>query len=246
MTTAVIYSQANRLFLHEGLIWSVALVVSIALHATLLINRSTELSVALEESDSTNVVTRVSFRMPVAMPEKPVEVKPEPPKPEPVKEIPKPKPMPKPKPKPKPVIKKPAPKEIKEKVEPKKIEQAPVQTKPPVEEKVEKTLQISQTEFAPHIVMQAKQSYLAKLQAHIESHKHYPKAARRRGIVGEVQVAFTLLENGEIDDLEVVGRKKVLQQATRSAVLAALPMPASPKEMKLPLPISFTMAFVLK
>jgi protein TonB len=227
----------------DGIIWSTAVALSLLIHATLLINRSSELSIAIEDNHSDQIVTQVSFRIPTPLPEKPVEVKPEIPKPQPVVEIPEPRPKPKP-------VKKIAskikpPDEVAEEIK-EPIKQAPTPTTQIVEEELPKTLQISRTEVTPQIIEQARQSYLARLLAHIESNKHYPKAARRRRIEGESQVSFRLLAKGQIEALEVTGEREVLQKATHSAVMASLPMPNPPQELDLPLVINFTMAFVLK
>ena len=98
----------------------------------------------------------------------------------------------------------------------------------------------------PGMIEQARQSYLAKLLAHIESHKHYPRSARRRGIEGEVEVSFQLQNGGVIDKLQVVGKRRILKKATREAVEAALPMPEPPSELDIPLMINFSMVFSLK
>jgi hypothetical protein len=55
-----------------------------------------------------------------------------------------------------------------------------------------------------------------------------------------------LLPEGQIDGLKVAGKRRVLQQASRNAVVASLPVPSPPKELDLPLSINFSMAFVLK
>jgi len=248
--TFLVHDQLDNQRGTDGIIWGVAVVVSLLIHGALFVNRADDMSIALKPSDSEKIVTRVSFRIPVPPPERVVEVKPERPKPPPVKKRskPKPKPLPKPKPKakakatPKPVEEEPP---IEEEIE-EEIQQAQTQTEQVVDRQQQETLQISRPVLAPHLVEQAKQSYLARLLAHIESHKHYPKAARRRHIEGEVNVSFKLLAEGQIDGLQVAGKRRLLQKATHSAVTASLPLPAPTQELDLPMEINFTMAFVLK
>jgi len=220
-------------------------VISLLIHGALFINRTTELPTVLEKKGPENSITRISFLVPAPSMVKPVEVMPELSQPQPVIEKPEPKPEPKPKPKskPKPKLK---PKPV-EKVTPaREVRQTQTRTPPISRAEAEKTLPVLQPVVDPRLSEQARQSYLAELLSHIESHKHYPRSARRRHIEGVVQVSFRLLPEGQIDGLKVAGKRRVLQQASRNAVVASLPVPSPPKELDLPLSINFSMAFVLK
>lgn len=98
----------------------------------------------------------------------------------------------------------------------------------------------------PALIEQARQEYLRRLMAHIDSYKQYPRAARRRGIEGDVRVAFTLHAGGTIEGLEVSGDEHLLTQAAEEAMAAALPLPLPPDGVTLPWPLSFTMRFNLR
>ena len=92
----------------------------------------------------------------------------------------------------------------------------------------------------------AQESYLARLLAHIDSHKFYPRSARRRGQEGDVLVAFYLLQDGGIRALEISGDSRQLCEAAERAVQAALPLPQPPASINLHEQVSFSMQFRLK
>ena len=92
----------------------------------------------------------------------------------------------------------------------------------------------------------AQETYLARLLAHIDSHKFYPRSARRRGQEGDVQVVFYLLQDGGIRALEISGSSRQLREAAQRAVQTALPLPQPPASINLNEQVSFSMQFRLK
>ncbi len=88
------------------------------------------------------------------------------------------------------------------------------------------------------------ESYLARLLAHIDSHKFYPRAARRRGQEGDVHVMFYLLQDGGIRALEISGDNRQLCEAAKHAVQAALPQLPAP--INLHEQVTLSMQFRLK
>jgi protein TonB len=79
------------------------------------------------------------------------------------------------------------------------------------------------------------------IQRHILDVLRYPSQARREGIQGAVQVAFTIHTDGSVSGLEL--RKssgyEVLDQAALEAVRKAAPFRKPPAEARVVLPISF-------
>jgi protein TonB len=92
----------------------------------------------------------------------------------------------------------------------------------------------------------AQESYLARLLAHIDSHKFYPRAARRRGQEGDVHVMFYLLQDGGIRALEISGDNRQLCEAAKRAVQAALPLPQPPASINLHEQVTLSTQFRLK
>jgi protein TonB len=92
----------------------------------------------------------------------------------------------------------------------------------------------------------ARETYLARLLAHIDSHKFYPRSARRRGQEGDVKVMFYLQQDGGIRALEVSGDNRPLCAAAERAVRASLPLPQPPESVNLHEQVSFSMQFRLK
>ncbi len=93
---------------------------------------------------------------------------------------------------------------------------------------------------------QLKQQYLALVMQQIEQHKRYPKAARRRGIEGMVQVSFIIQSDGSVQNIQLQHGATVLQKAVRKAVSKASPFPAPPSALSLPIPCRFNMQFRLQ
>lgn len=104
---------------------------------------------------------------------------------------------------------------------------------------------VSGTVEDPALIEQAKQEYLHRLMAHIERYKHYPRAARRRRIEGDVSVSFNLQTAGRVRGLTVDGGHEILNRAVQRAVEEALPLPEPPPSLALPWPVDFTMRFSL-
>lgn len=92
----------------------------------------------------------------------------------------------------------------------------------------------------------AQETYLARLLAHIDSHKFYPRSARRRGQEGDIHVMFFLLQDGGIRALEISGGNRQLREAAERAVQAALPLPPPPASINLQEQISFSMQYRLR
>lgn len=90
------------------------------------------------------------------------------------------------------------------------------------------------------------QHYLAKLLAHIESHKYYPRLARKRGIEGGIHVSFLLSPTGAVSAIKIKNGPKILRQAARKAIDAALPLPKPPEPLIKALLVEYRMTFVLQ
>lgn len=163
----------------------------------------------------------------------------------------------------------PAPEEIAkkepEKVEPKKVEQVKrpeakrvakakpekVKSEPELKQEsvVPQQMVAAASEASPQVnegmIKRQKERYLAAVMAHIEAHKWYPKAARRRGIEGEVHVRFVLQPDGTARDLQVESGPSLLIAAAKQAVERAVPMPKPPKNVHCPIECEFRMRYAL-
>ena len=228
----------------DGLIWGGAIALSTLLHLLIFVDRGSSAGV---EQPKRSATTRVSFRS-VAAPMSPPQEAPQPEameKPEEeVVEAPAPPPKPKAKKK----------KKVAEQVrQPEPVKPAPIPepvTPPaPSTHSAEKPALAAEASSGsvedPALLEQAKHEYLRRLMAHIEAHKHYPRAARRRGIEGEVEVNFRLLPGGEVADVSVGRGHRILRKAVEQAIAAAQPLPQPPLSLQLPLAVSFSVVFSL-
>jgi protein TonB len=129
---------------------------------------------------------------------KPVPIPPKP-KVEPIILPPDPKPIVKPKPKPKPKRKKRVkkPKKIEPVVIPEPIVQEPI-----VEQVIAPVVTVDTTSI--------KDQYTSEIRREIRKHLFYPKMAKRLRMQGVVQVAFRVLQNGDITDIRVLNNPKKL------------------------------------
>lgn len=144
-------------------------------------------------------------------------------------------PVPVERPKPRPVAKKPRPRK-KTRPEPRRLAAAPAAT----------SRVVRQQDVAPVIdEAQRRDRYLAKLLAHVDKHKYYPRVARRRGLEGVIRVSFRVLPGGLVSQLQVAGDNRILCEAARQTVRASLPLPLPPEGVSLPLSVSFGMQYRL-
>ena len=219
----------------------VAAVISVTVHAAAVVYLGQYDTPLSNQPQSTVSLMRISLAP--ARPAAPEPAPEPPPEPEtrPVPEPPPPPPVPKPE-----VKKKPLPEPV--------IEPPPANTDvPETAELIEEQIAASEYVKAPvdkpalaRVALEnERESYLLRLLAHIDNHKFYPRTARRRGMEGEIQVAFNLHTDGSISDLQITGGSKVLRKAAKQAVQRALSLPPPPESMSLQEQISFGMLYRL-
>lgn len=217
--------------MREGIVWSSAFIMSLLLHLTLFWPGFFVLSAEDGKARQQAGVTRLSFR---------VAAKPPPPAP-----VPEVKPQPKQPPEP-PKPKLPKPKPVEQKLVKQAVPVEPMaEVEPATEPVVDSTSVPLEVAGDPQQLEQAKRSYLGQVLAHIESHKFYPRAARRRGLQGVIQVSFVLHKNGRITNLMLEDGHEVLRMAVAEAMQAALPLPLPPRDVPCPLRVNFSMEFKL-
>lgn len=91
-----------------------------------------------------------------------------------------------------------------------------------------------------------KQSFLAYLRTKIQQNLHYPSAARRRGMEGEVLVRFSLSEDGSIRSISVQRGEDIFHNAATTAVASSSGVNI-PKNLtdSLPMEIELILEFTL-
>lgn len=205
--------------------WGVAILLSMLLHSLMFMQSGARIGSESMPVLQMPLVTRLNFQV--------IENRPVPEVPPPVE---------KPKPKPKPVKKvKPEPVPVQQKIAP------PIDIIEPVVQPVAQPQTRGQQVVRPSegLLERKRQLYLHQLLSHIESHKFYPRAARRRALEGDVTIAFVLRDDGYYEQLKLNGRRKILVNATRQALEAARPLPVPPKDIGISRQIEFTMAYSL-
>jgi len=145
----------------------------------------------------------------------------------------------------------PAPKPVRKPVPKPRIAKKP--EKKPVSESIERQKRIASSFVKANEKSVAKQAaesqkvdYFSQLQAHIEACKYYPRAARKQGIEGKVEVSFQLLKDGDVRDIKSSGAHRLLRHASTRAIKEALPLPKPPDSLAMPTNIRFSMHYDLK
>ena len=221
-------SQRHRLLLREGvsdgLRWAAAIIASLLLHAVLFWHTPLRLSADDGTAMRQAGVTRVSFRV-VSRPQL---------------RAPTPEALPQTKPRQRRA-------ESQRRPAPVKRAERKAQMKKPEMAAQEQQAALAPPESAGDslVLERAQRNYLGVLLAHIEEHKFYPHAARRRGVQGVIQVSFQLHRDGRISDLRVANGPDLLRKAATDAVDAALPLPPPPPQVSGPLTVSYGMEFRL-
>ena len=222
---------------YEHSSFMIAAVLSIAVHATAVVYSGHYPAPLADRPQSTVSLMKISLA-----PGKPAAPPPKPPLAPETREEPRPSP-----PIPKPVVKRePRPEPV---IEPPPASTAVTETAELTGEQLVATDYVEAPLDKPALAQMAleheRESYLLRLLAHIDSHKFYPRTARRRGTEGEIQVAFYLHRDGNISDLQITGGSKVLRKAAKQALQQSLSLPPPPESMPLQEPIRFGMVYRL-
>jgi len=145
----------------------------------------------------------------------------------------------------------PVPKPVRKPVPKPRIAKKP--EKKPVSESIERQKRIASSfvkakekSVAKQAAESQKVDYFSQLQAHIEACKYYPRAARKQGIEGKVEVSFQLLKDGDVRDIKSSGAHRLLRHASTRAIKEALPLPKPPDSLAMPTNIRFSMHYDLK
>ncbi len=211
--------------MREATIWAVALIVSLSLHLALFWHDPVQLSADDGTAKRQAGVTRLSFRvtprpqLPTPTPEVRPERQPQPPRKAP-----------------------PVPQEVAKVLEKARTPLAETQPLPPSEPVAAAAVDSAGDPLEQE---RARQHYLGQLLSHIEEHKFYPRAARRRGMQGVIQVSFQLQSDGSITGLRVEEGHELLRTAAAEAVQASLPLPPPPPQIHCPMTVRYGMEFKL-
>lgn len=66
--------------------------------------------------------------------------------------------------------------------------------------------------------------FLSELRKRINENKSYPNSARRRGIQGYIEMSFNILNDGSVDNIEIVEGKSIFKKSARQAIERSFPI----------------------
>lgn len=113
------------------------------------------------------------------------------------------------------------------------------------EDEIKSTKKINQEQKKISKKNTSRKHYIHQITSEIENNKYYPSSAKRRNMQEMVKVSFILLKNGEIENIEISGRYKLLQLAAKTAILDSLPFNNPPAGVVFPLRVNYSMEFKL-
>ena len=92
----------------------------------------------------------------------------------------------------------------------------------------------------------ALKSYIGQVQRVIEGAKRYPEGARRAGRQGKLKVQFTILKNGEVNNVRLITEtpypnlnREAMAAVKRAAPFSGFPDSIMKKSLKIILPFRF-------
>ena len=91
-----------------------------------------------------------------------------------------------------------------------------------------------QREFIEHLIKK------------INSNKSYPRMARRRGVEGVVDVKFTILSDGSVENIQIVEGRSIFKKATIQAIERSFPIEVDSSIFDFPEIFKVKIAYVLK
>jgi protein TonB len=91
-----------------------------------------------------------------------------------------------------------------------------------------------------------RESYRSRVLARIESFKHYPMAARRQRVEGDLEVDLDIACDGAVASVNVEGGFGVLRSAAARSVKRAAPLPAPPPQLSCPHRLQYAMTYRLR
>lgn len=94
-------------------------------------------------------------------------------------------------------------------------------------------------------LQERQKSFFLELRALINQNKSYPNSARRRGIQGDVQVRFDILENGNVDNIELISGQSIFKNSVQEAIEKSFPIQVDKTLFSFPKEFKITLAYVL-
>jgi len=87
--------------------------------------------------------------------------------------------------------------------------------------------------------------FFAQLREAINSNKTYPKTARRRNVQGEVKVKFSILANGNVEEIKVIKGHSIFKRSVHEAIQNSFPISVKKTLFTFPKEFQLTLNYIL-
>jgi protein TonB len=112
----------------------------------------------------------------------------------------------------------------------------------------EKSTVSSTTNNVPSIdISEAKRDlFIADLIQRINNNKSYPNSARRRSIEGKVEVEFTVLADGGVENIDIISGQSIFAESTKEAIKNSFPVKIDKGLFTFPKKFKIDIMYILK
>jgi protein TonB len=88
-------------------------------------------------------------------------------------------------------------------------------------------------------------NFFVKLRELINQNKSYPSSARRRGVQGDIQVKFSVLEDGNVKNIELISGQAIFESSALEAIQKSFPIEVDKTLFTFPKEFKITIAYIL-
>ncbi|MDO8454736.1 MAG: energy transducer TonB [Sulfurimonas sp.] len=105
---------------------------------------------------------------------------------------------------------------------------------------------IEKKEMVNEELEEKQNSFFAGLRERINKNKSYPESARRRGVQGDIEMKFCILENGNVENIELLSGKSIFEKSAIEAIEKSFPIKVDKTLFTFPKEFKITIAYILK
>ncbi|MFA6191251.1 MAG: energy transducer TonB [Sulfurimonas sp.] len=105
---------------------------------------------------------------------------------------------------------------------------------------------IEKKEIMNDEIKEKQNNFFTGLRERINKNKSYPESARRRGVQGNVEMKFCILEDGNVENIELLSGKSIFENSAIEAIQKSFPIEVDKTLFTFPKEFKITIAYILK